>query len=252
MGGVAGRGRGDWSWTVPLLFVPAILACVVQSSSAPAASSLDREHIVDRLMEAQRERFEELTSFSRIQRYTANDRRFGVQAELVVRMTYEKGKGKHFEVISRSGSSTIQTRVFDGLMAAEIDASKQYIRSGSPLNRANYKFQLLGKVAYGGRDCYLLQLEPRRKSENLINGKAWVDATDFEIIHEEGRTGASVSFWLGRPSITEDFVKIGKFWVAKLRHSVSDSFLLGRSELDVWYSDYHITEANQDTIPLQQ
>lgn len=216
------------------------------------SGDLDKEQVVDRLVEAQHERAAQIESLSRIQHYTASDRRFGVQAEMVARMIYEKGKGKRFEVISRSGSTTIQSRIFDGLISAEADASKKYLVSGSPIGNANYKFQLLGHVAYDGRRCYLLQLEPRRRSENLINGKAWVDAADFEIIHLEGRTGASVSFWLGRPTITEDYEKIAQFWVAKRRHSVSDSFLLGRSELNIDYSDYHITEVKPGDPPAPQ
>lgn len=202
--------------------------------------------MVDYLLQAERDRFLDVQSYSRLQHYTAADRRFGVQADMVARMYYEKGKGKHFEVISRSGSNTIQSRIFDGLLAAEVDAARQYVKSGSLINTSNYKFRLLGQSAYSGRSCYQVELQARQKNEHLINGKAWVDEHDFAIIHEEGRPSASVSFWVGRPMITEDYEKIGKYWVAMRRHSVSDSLLLGRSELNVEYSDYHIVEAKPD------
>lgn len=204
------------------------------------AGDSQEQKIVDHLIEAERERSADVQSLSRLQHYTASDRRFGVQADMLARMYYERGKGKRFEVISRSGSNTIQSRIFDGLLAAEVDAARQYVKSGSLITTANYKFRLLGDAVYSGHSCYQLELQAREKSQHLINGKAWVDATDFAIIHEEGRPSASVSFWIGKPMITEDYQKIGKYWVALRRHSSSDSLLLGRSELSVDYSDYKI------------
>ncbi|HWF48267.1 MAG TPA: hypothetical protein VG168_14755 [Bryobacteraceae bacterium] len=252
MGILVRRGRW-WHDTLPcavlLSLSPALAACAVLIPAALAsptvseADNLDDQKIVDRLLQAERERFADIESLTRIAHYSANDRRFGVQADMVARMIYEKGKGKRFEVISRSGSSTIQSRIFDGLMAAEVDAAKNRLTSGPPVSPRNYQFHLLGQVVYDDRKCYLLKLQPRHKNDRLINGQGWVDAADFEIIHEEGRPNASVSFWIGRPMITEDYEKIGRFWVAKRRYSVSDSFLLGRSELTVDYSDYHIVEA---------
>jgi hypothetical protein len=197
----------------------------------------------------QHQREAEIESLTRIQHYKASDRRFGVQADMVARMTYERGKGKRFDVISREGSTTIQTRVFDRLMAAEVEASKQNLGSGSPMNPTNYKFRLMGQTVYNGRNCYLLEVQPRRKNEQLINGKTWVDANDFDIIHEEGRPSSSPSFWIGRPMITSDYEKIGKFWVTMRRYSVSDSFLLGRSELTIEYSDYHMVDVKPQDPP---
>ncbi|HEX4232003.1 MAG TPA: hypothetical protein VHZ07_25270 [Bryobacteraceae bacterium] len=252
--------RGYWRrenlpWAALLSLFLALVSCAVLIPNAPAsptareAGDLDDQEVVDRLLQSERQRFADIESLTRIAHYTANDRRFGVQADMVARMFYEKSTGKRFEVISRSGSSTIQSRIFDGLMTAEIDAAKKRLTSGPAISPANYQFHLLGQVVYDGRKCYLLQLRPRQKNEHLINGKAWVDASDFEIVHEEGRPSASVSFWIGKPMITEDYEKIGKFWVAKRRYSVSDSFLLGRSELTIEYSDYHIVEAKPRNTP---
>jgi hypothetical protein len=241
--------RKTQAWITLLPLFPALAACAVliptapASQAAPEAGEPDEQEVVDRLLQAERERFADIESLTRIARYTADDRRFGVQAEMIARMTYKKGIGKSFEVISRTGSSTIQSRIFDGLIAAEIDAAKKRLTSGPAISPENYHFHMLGQVVYDGRPCYLLQLQARQKNQRLINGKAWVDRTDFEIVHEEGRPSASVSFWLGRPMITEDYEKVGKFWVAKRRYSVSDSFLLGRSELTIDYSDYRIVES---------
>jgi hypothetical protein len=212
---------------------------------------LSEEEILDRLLRVQRQRVAEVESFTRLQHYSASDRRFNVQADMVAQMTYERGKGKRFDVISRTGSSTIQTRVFDRLLAAEVEATKKSLSSGGPVNPTNYRFRLVGQTVYDGRSCYLLEIQPRRKNEELINGKAWVDSSDFDIIHEEGRPSASLSFWIGRPMVSTDYVKIDKFWFVRRRHSVADSFLLGHSELTLDYSDYHVVIAEPQDPPHQ-
>ena len=45
----------------------------------------------------------------------------------------------------------------------------------------NYDFALLGRELVNGRDCYVLQLSPRRQAVELIRGKAWVDANSFTV-----------------------------------------------------------------------
>ena len=238
---------------LPILFAAVIYGVAVPSapslSPAPGAGNLTEEEIVDRMLRTQSQRVAEIVSFTRLQHYAASDRRFSVQADMMVRMTYERGKGKRFDVISRTGSPTIQTRVFDRLLAAEVEATKQNPTSGSPVNPANYKFRLVEQTVYNGRNCYLLEIQPRRKKEELINGKAWVDSKDFDIIHEEGRPSASLSFWIGRPMISSDYEKIESFWFIKRRHSLSDSFLLGHSELTLDYSDYHVVTSAESQDP---
>ena len=45
----------------------------------------------------------------------------------------------------------------------------------------NYQFALLGQEQVGGHSCYVLQLTPKRNDAELVNGKAWIDASSFQI-----------------------------------------------------------------------
>ena len=49
-------------------------------------------------------------------------------------------------------------------------------------------FALLGRETIDGHDCYVLQLSPKREAVELVRGKAWVDASNFELRRIAGET----------------------------------------------------------------
>jgi hypothetical protein len=67
-----------------------------------------------------------------------------------------------------------------------------------------------------------------------------VDKEDFGVVHVEGRPADSLSFWIGRPVVIQDFEKLSGYWFATRRHSFMNGLLTGPSELTVEYSDYQI------------
>ena len=48
----------------------------------------------------------------------------------------------------------------------------------------------------GSRDCYLLELMPKRRDKYLFIGKAWIDKEDLGIARMEGEPVRSPSFWV--------------------------------------------------------
>jgi hypothetical protein len=106
---------------------------------------------------------------------------------------------------------------------------------------ANYRIRLVGEEVVRGRPCEVLELIPRRKSPHLLRGRAWVDAKDYSLVRIEGRPSASLSFLAGRPMIVRDYENIYGFAFAKRSHALSDSLLLGTTELTIEYSGYKLT-----------
>jgi hypothetical protein len=197
----------------------------------------DQERVIDGMIHAQATRFEQFEGYSRLQHYSVTTSRFGLSAEMVARIHRDRVKGKTYEVISRSGSPVIQTHVFDPLLEAEIETSKQS-GSGELLTRENYTFRLLKEDTFAGRPCYVLETDPKRKDRRLLRGRVWVDTEDFGVVHVEGRPSDSLSFWVGRPLIVQDFMKASGYWWASKRKSFIDNIFLGKSELVVEYTDY--------------
>ena len=213
-----------------------IAVLLLSALSVWGDGAADQERVIDGMIRAQSIRFEKFESYSRIQHYSVTTSRFGLSAGLVARMHRDRVKGKSYEVISRTGSPVIQSHVFDPLLEAEVETSKQ--GGGELLTRENYTFQLVKQDTFAGRLCYVLETNPKRKDRRLLKGRIWVDAEDFGVVHVEGRPSDSLSFWVGRPLIVQDFIKVSGYWWAAKRRSFIDNIFLGKSELVVDYSDY--------------
>lgn len=199
------------------------------------AGSAEQERVVDGMVRAQAARFERFESYTRVQHYSVTTSRFGLKADMVVRMHRDRVKGKTYEVISRSGSPAIQSHVFDALLLAEVSTNPP---GGELLTRENYSFRLAGQEEFAGRHCYILESDPKHKDKHLLKGRIWVDAADFGIVHIEGRPSDALSFFVGRPMIVQDFMKASGFWWASRRQSYIDNMFLGKSDLVIDYSDY--------------
>ena len=213
------------------------LAGALTFLSAGDSNNVDPQRIVEGMMREQATRFERFEGYTRTQHYSVTNSRFNLKADLVARIHRDRVKGKSYEVISRSGSSAMQTHVFDALLEAEVETSKQQ-GNGELLTPENYSFRLVGQEDYAGRHCYVLETDPKHKDKRLLKGKIWVDTQDFGIVHIEGKPSDSLSFFVGKPMIVQDFMKIQDYWWVSRRHSYIDNMFSGKSDLVVDYSDY--------------
>ncbi len=200
------------------------------------------ENVIRGVDQAQVDREIHLTGYSGTERYILRNSRFQTGVEMTIAAVYTKGTGKSYTTLSRSGSSTLLNGVLDKLLREEAEMSRGETRQHALVNSANYKMRLIGEESLSGRQCEVLELIPRTKSTHLLDGRAWVDAEDQSLVRIEGKPSASLSFWTGRPLIVREYEKIDGFSLARVSHAVSDSFLLGKTELTIEYSDYTVTE----------
>ena len=231
--------------------MPAALLVWSVYDLAFAAPSISPEtnRVVDEMIRQQEARFDRIGAFSRLQHYSVTTNRFGLKAELVARVHRDRRQGKTYEVISRSGSPVIQSHVFDSLLEAEVETSHH---SPELLTREFYSFQLAGEATFDGRLCYLLETHPKQHDKLLLKGKLWVNKEDFGIVHAEGKPTESLSFWVGKPMILQDFTKLGGYWWAASRHSYIDNLWLGKADLVIDYSDYQFEPRRAEDITEAQ
>jgi hypothetical protein len=163
-----------------------------------------------------------------------------VNASILVRVDFRSDAGKSFSIISHTGSLRIRQRVFEPLLKTETEESRPDHRAASALSTANYRAQLIGREPVDGRDCWVLAVEPLRRSRFLLSGKLWVDWYETQPVRFQGRPASSVSFWVGQPLITETLQKWNGFWLPVRNTSFSSGFLLGTSELTIDYLTYDI------------
>ena len=222
-----------------------LLALAIAQALIPAPPSGDE--ILARLESENSRRHLLLKEYSGSRRYTLQNSRFGKQAAVAVLMRYRHPEGERHTVLTRSGSDTLNG-IIDKVLATEVSASlpREYARN--QITSANYRVRLLGTEVAAGRSCYVLELAPRIKNRFLIVGKAWVDAASYAVVRLEGQYAASMSILVGAPHIREEFIEVRGFWLPGHVHSVTSSFLLGPTELDILFTDYQL---DQDSASLQ-
>lgn len=204
------------------------------------AEETSEQTAIRALDQAEARRESRLAGYSVMEQYTLRGSRFGKFAEMTVETLYQRGHGKSFHVVSRSGSPMLQSRVFDRLLTEEGEMSRGEARQHTLVNSENYAMRLAREDILAGTRCYVLELTPRTKSTHLLQGRAWIDKEDGSLIRIEGIPTANPSFLAGRPTITREYEKVGEFWLAQNSHAMSDSFFFGKTELTIEYRDYHI------------
>jgi hypothetical protein len=223
--------RAGW-WIVPWIVVIGPLPALTAGSLAPSSDEILRgieiENIRHHLL---------LNGYSGSRQYTLQNLRFGKEASVALRMNYSHSGGERYTVLTRSGSDRLNS-IIDRVLVSEAGASLPLELTRHEITSANYRVRLLGMEVAAGRDCYVLNLAPRTKSRFLIAGKAWVDTGTYAVVRIEGQFASSLSILVGAPYISEEFVEVGGFWLPAHVRSVTSSFLLGPTELDILFSNY--------------
>jgi hypothetical protein len=212
-----------------------IAAVIPTLTGGPVAPSGDE--ILARVETENKRRHVLLKEYSGSRQYTLQSLRFGKRAAVSVRISYRQAEGERYTVLTRSGSDRLGG-IIDKVLASEAGASLPAENARHEITSANYRVRLLGIELAPGRSRYVLELAPRMKSRLLIVGKAWVDAGSYAIVRIEGQFAANLSILVGAPRISEEFVEVRGFWLPLHVRSVTTSFLLGPSELDILFSNY--------------
>jgi hypothetical protein len=218
-----------------------LTALVIHAQPVNTPSPVTNQAVVQGIESAQRYKDQCLGGVTLTERYTVKNSHFNDPATMTVHVTYTKGAGKAYQVISRSGPSLLQRRVLDRLLEEEGAMSRGQERQRALLTSANYSMELAGTEKVAGRQCYVVNLVPKSRNTHLLKGKAWVDSSTFSLVRIEGRPSASPSFWTGRPLIVRDYIPVQGFWLAQHSRATSEGFFAGTTELDVQYMDYSVS-----------
>jgi negative regulator of sigma E activity len=225
----------------------ASLAFPAFASETSQPEPLGAVRLVSQVNEAETRRESDIHKMVSTRRYVLSNKRWEKDAVMDVRVTYESGVGKKFEILTMDNAGGLQKRAFEKILESEVEASKKSLEmEDGAITAANYEFTPLGMETLNGKECMVLELKPKRSSKYLLNGKVWIDLKEHAIIRVEGRTARSVSFWIGKPYIAQTFRKVDDVWVSASNRSVSDVKLLGKTELSVDFTDYKIVRGHRE------
>ena len=162
-------------------------------------------------------------------------------AEQTVQVTYQKSTGITYTTVSRVGSSMWLNRAIEPALESEREVNDVTMRHQVMLTAENYEFEVdPARDSVNGRDCFVLDLKPRRKSPYLLNGKAWVDAKTYLLVRIRGTQSRSTSLLAGVPLITRDFAPISGFAMVVHEEIEAHTFLFGQTVIKIDYDGYDI------------
>jgi hypothetical protein len=163
-------------------------------------------------------------------------------AEMTVKTIYRRSTGKTYIIQSESGSEILRKLVLREVLNSEKQINLPANREATWITSTNYDMKLRpgGAQRLDGRDCYVLDIAPKRKAPNMIDGTLWVDAKDGSIMQIEGVTSKSVSVFTGLTHLMRQYANVSGFAMATHARAVADSALFGRTVIKIDYRDYGI------------
>jgi len=131
--------------------------------------------------------------------------------------------------IENAAGSALAERIVRKALDSEVDFAKD---SGTAdITPENYDFVLVGQDEQNGQRCYVLELIPRRKSRNLLNGTLWVDAETHLPYRVEGVPAKNPSWWLTDVRISLSYGYVGPMWVQTSSTATANVRVLGPSSM---------------------
>jgi hypothetical protein len=170
-------------------------------------------------------------------------------AQMTVKTTYVKDRGKSYQVLSQSGSGIIRKEVLGRVLDGERTATEPANRATALITSTNYTIHEKGTEVVGGRNCIALAIAPRRVGPYLIQGDLWVDAQDYSIVQLSGVTVKSPSIFAGQTEVARQYAIIDGFPMATHATATSSSWLFGQTTIEIEYAGYQIERAQPASEP---
>ena len=203
----------------------------------------DTATIVRALNTQNQSRFDNLLSFSDVEHYAVFRGKDQVHpaAEMTVKMTYDKRTGKSYSILSESGSEIIMKYGLHPLLENEKAINHPSRVAQSWFTSANYDMRLKDGPArtINGRSCVAVDITPRRKAPNMIDGNLWIDARDHTLVQVEGVASQKPSVFAGTTHMMRLYANMHGYAMATHARAESSSLLFGRTVVTVDYTDYH-------------
>jgi hypothetical protein len=147
----------------------------------------------------------------------------------------------------------IVERVVRNALQHEVELTQNPTKS--EYSPENYDFTLLGQETLQGNLCYVLGMQPKRESKDLLQGKAWVDAKTFLIRRVEGQPSKNLSWWIRDVHITLMYNNVNGMWLRTGSQASASVRFKGEMEFtsrDVDFRPVEDVAALHSTVALPQ
>lgn len=198
-----------------------------------AVASMDA--IVARMEQAQAENRAQSYSYTVTRDYKVFGKKMdATKAHVIAVVNYIPPNLKSYAIRMTAGSVVgvaMIRKVLDKESQLAKDSRLTYI------SRENYAFRLIGEEVVSGHRCYGLELTPKRKNFNLIQGKIAVNADTYMIQRVEGKPVVSPSWWVKDITILLHYGDVNGMWLLTDSELGVKVRILGRLTMTMVASD---------------
>jgi hypothetical protein len=216
------------------------MAAVATILASPVAAQ-DEAAILKKIDAMTQARYEHVVGFSDTEHYAVyrGADQTHPAAAMTVRVTYRKGTGKSYKVLSESGSGVIQHFALNPLLENEQEINDPAKVAESWFTTDNYEMRVeAGQTrALGGQQCVAVAIKPKRKAPNMIDGTVWVDPASGAILEVDGIASKAPSMFAGTTHMTRYYAMMDGYAQATHARAESDG-LFGKTVVTIDYSDY--------------
>lgn len=143
-----------------------------------------------------------------------------------------------YSIQRKAGSPRVE-QVVKRVVQQELETSASAEKAKSTaITSDNYQFSYRGKMVMDAEPYYLLQLTPKRKEPELIDGRAWVDQHSFLIRRLEGELAKSPSWWVKSVHVDLRFSRFESTWLQTSMEAIADVRCLGAQKFASRLLDY--------------
>lgn len=235
--------------TVRVMMLSAVGALgMLAGVPATPAQQPNANTLIQRIDAANQARVDNVLSFTDTEHYTVlRGDEPKPAAEMTVRVTYRKGVGKSYEILSQSGSSIIQKFALEPLIANEKELNQPDRVEHSWFTSANYEMQAHPEQTrtVNGRTCVVVDIKPRHTAPNMIDGTLCADPADGTLVEIDGIASKSPNPLAGTTHMMRQYRNIDGYAMAVHARAESESRFVGRTVVLVDYSDYELKKREQ-------
>lgn len=230
-----------------------ILFCIVFALAAAAQNTAavpDLATVVTHMEQAQAQNRAALRSYTvkrDYQLFSGDSAQPG--SEVVAQVDFLPPATKKYQIIDTKGS-TRGEHVVRHILDHEAEMTKDH--QDTAVNTSNYEFQFSGVQDLNGHRCYVLDMFPKRKEKQLMQGKVWVDADTYLIRREEGTPAKLPSWWLKSLHIVLQYGDVNGMWLQTASQGSADVRVFGMHTLRETALSYSTGEtlAERTTKPV--
>jgi hypothetical protein len=220
------------------------------ASASPTAITSDVAKVVSSMVQAQVQNRAQHTAYEVVRTYSIfRPEDADTKSMITALVSFLPPHLKTYKIEESSGG--IAERVVRNALQHEVELTQDPSRSD--YTPQNYDFSLLGTEMLQGNLCYILGMEPKRDSKDLLRGKAWVDAKTFLIRRVEGQPAKSLSWWLRNVRITLMYNNVNGMWLRTASQASASVRFKGEMDLvsrDVDFRPVENVAALRTTLAL--